>query len=255
MRRDGPPAGATVATGPTCASKSAPATPRTLCLDIGGSGLKSMVLDATGRPLTDRQRIETPRPATPEAVVSVLAELVRMNAEPFERVSVGFPGVVVDGVVRTAPNLDGDWNGFDLRAAVERLTQRPTRVANDADVQGLGVIEGQGVEMVLTLGTGLGSALFVDGKLVPNLELGHLPFGRKGSYEDYVDDRTLKRIGRKKWSRRVREVIDTLAPIFNWRVLYLGGGNAKKIKGELPDTVRIVDNAAGLTGGLALWRD
>jgi polyphosphate glucokinase len=227
--------------------------PRTLALDIGGTGLKGLVLDAAGAPLNDRVRVATPRPAEPTAVLAALAEVIAAQP-PFDRVSVGFPGVVVGGVVRTAPNLDGEWAGFDMGAAVQGLAGKPTRVLNDAAIQGFGAIEGRGVELCLTLGTGVGASLFVDGHCAP-LELGHHPWRKGQSYEDRLDERTRKEIGTAKWSRRVRAAVDELLPVFNPRVLYLGGGNAKRIEVELPPNVKIVSNDAGLLGGIALWRD
>ena len=230
------------------------ASPRTLAVDIGGSKIKVMVLDAAGTPVTERTRLETPEEPTPEAVLAQLEELIQSQGE-YDRVSVGFPGVIKDGVAYTAHNLDEDWIGFDLGAAVATLTGKPTRVANDADVQGLGVIDGVGVELVLTLGTGVGSALFVDGRLVANLELAHHPFRRDKTYEQCLGDDAYDDLGRKKWNRRLEQAIETLEHAFNFRMLYLGGGNAKKIELELPDNVQIVPNTAGLTGGIGLWRD
>ena len=227
---------------------------RTLAIDIGGTGLKAMVLGPDGAPLTERARVATPRPAIPDAVIPELLALVTPHG-PFDRVSVGFPGVVVDGVIMTAPNLDPAWHGFDLRATLATSLGVPVRVLNDAGVQGYGVVEGKGLEMVLTFGTGLGCALFHDGIYIPNLELAHHPFGNGGSYEDYVDDLALEDVGKKKWNKRVRKVVRQVLPIWNPRVLYLGGGNARHIKIELPDNVRIVSNLAGLTGGIALWHD
>lgn len=231
-------------------------TQRTLAIDIGGTGLKAMLLGPDGAQLTERFRIETPRPATPPALLAALFDLITPIG-PFDRVSVGFPGVVVDGVTRTAPNLDPAWTDFDLGKVIRDKTGKPTRVLNDAGVQGYGIIEGKGLEMVLTFGTGMGTALYYNGTYIPNLELAHHPFGDdKGTYEDYVDDKALDENGKKKWNKRVRRVIDQILPIWNPRVLYLGGGNAKHIKGEeLPPNVKIADNIAGLTGGIALWRD
>lgn len=227
---------------------------RTLALDIGGTGIKALVLDLGGNPLTDRQRIETPRPATPEAVLATIWKLIEPLGE-FDRVSVGFPGVVVDGVTMTAPNLGKQWKGFDLATAISDKTGKPTRVLNDAGVQGYGVIEGKGVEMILTLGTGLGCALYCDGRYVPNLELAHHPFRRGKTYEEYVGIKALEKIGKKKWNKRVAEVIEQVLPIFNPRKLYLGGGNARKLKLDLPPNVQITENVAGLLGGIALWHD
>jgi polyphosphate glucokinase len=171
----------------------------------------------------------------------------------YDRVSVGFPGVIVDGVTETAVNLHDDWAGFNLKTALGELLKKPVRVANDADVQGSAVVEGKGVELVLTLGTGIGSALFVDGKLVPNLELGHHSFERDKTYEQRMGDAELKKKGKDTWNERLQRAIEDLDRVFNYRVLYLGGGNAKKINFELPENVRIVPNVAGILGGIRLW--
>ncbi len=228
--------------------------PRTLAVDIGGSGVKCLVLDRRGELLTKRLRRETPDKPTPEPILRQILEMADEHGD-FERISVGFPGVIVDGEVRTAVNLHDDWVGFDLAGELKRRTKRPTRVANDADIQGLGVVEGRGVELVLTLGTGMGSALFVDGRLVPNLELGHHPFQKDKTYEERLGLEALRDKGKEKWNERLQEAIEVLEAIFNYRVLYLGGGNAKKISFELPENVRRVANIAGLMGGIALWRD
>lgn len=235
-------------------SKSPAKGPRTLAIDIGGTGLKAKVLDAKGQALTERLRIETPRPATPEAVLRALAILIDQLGE-FDRVSVGFPGVVVAGTTKTAPNLHERWSGYALAAALEKRTGKPTRVLNDAGVQGHGVVSGHGVEMVLTLGTGMGCALFTEGHYVPNLELAHHPFGNGKTYEQFISDRARKRIGNSKWSRRVLRVLAQIQPIFNPTKIYLGGGNSRRLEGSMPSNVTIVDNAAGLFGGIALWRD
>jgi polyphosphate glucokinase len=224
----------------------------TLAIDIGGTGLKAAVLDPSGTALNERVRVPTPRPATPSNVLASIAHVI--EAQPgYERVSCGFPGVVVDGIVYTAHNLDDGWPGFSLKNELERLTGKPARVANDADVQGLGVIEGKGVEIMITFGTGLGCGLYVDGRLVPNFQLAHHPFRKGETYEEQLGAHALERIGKKRWNRRVRKMIAQVEPLFNYRMLYLGGGNAKKIHSELPQNVRIVDNVAGILGGIKLW--
>ena len=227
---------------------------RTLAVDIGGTGIKALVLSATGKPLTERSRIKTPRPATPGAVITTIVGLAKDQGK-FDRVSVGFPGVVRRGVTVTAPNLDGNWRNFKLAEALSKKLGKPVRVANDADVQGFGAIEGQGVELVLTLGTGMGSALFVDGRLVPNLEMAHHPYQRGRTYEELLGDKARKKIGKKKWNKRLITAIATLEHAFNYNRLYIGGGNAQKIILKLPSNTRIVENVVGLLGGIALWRD
>jgi len=226
---------------------------RTLCIDIGGSGIKAIILDLQGKPVTERARIETPDPATPDAVLSVIHELARQQGQ-FDRVSVGFPGVVIDGTTKTAPNLHATWTGFPLARNIEERVQKPVRAANDAGVQGLGVVDGRGVEAVVTLGTGMGFGLYVDGRYVPNIELAHHPFEKGKTYEERVDNAARKKIGNKRWNRRVRDVIATMEPIFNYRRLYLGGGNARHVlKDGLPENVTLIDNVAGLLGGIRLW--
>lgn len=226
----------------------------TLSIDIGGSGIKGMVLDPEAQPLNERVRIETPERADPEAVFEIIDRLVAQQPR-FDRVSVGFPGVVQSGVTRNAPNLDGDWRDVPLAARVAEMTGRPCRAINDADMQGYGAIEGKGVEMVITLGTGMGSAIFTNGHLVPNLELGHHPFRKGKTYEERLCDAERREMGNKKWSRRVLRAVEQILPIWNPRVLYLGGGNTKKLAVDLPPRVRPVENIVGILGGLRIWDD
>jgi polyphosphate glucokinase len=230
------------------------AGPQTLAIDVGGTGLKALVLDARGAPLTERVRVETPRPATPAAILRALRSLVSTLGS-FDRVSVGFPGVVVDGVTKTAPNLHPRWTGFPLAKKLELILKKPVRVANDAGVQGLGDVEGRGVEMVITLGTGMGCALFLDGKYVPNLELAHHPFHKDKTYEDYVGMKAFEKVGKKKWNHHVAKVLEQIQPIWNPRKIFLGGGNAKHLTITLPPNVKVTSNVAGLLGGIRLWDD
>ncbi len=225
---------------------------QTLAVDIGGSGIKVMVLDAVGNPVSERDRLPTPQPARPDLVLDTVVRLAQ--DKPFDRVSVGFPGVVRAGVTATAVNLHPDWTGFDLASALSRALNKPVRVVNDADMQGLGAITGQGVEMVVTLGTGFGSALFVQGHLVPNLELGHHEFRKGQTYEEQLGRDALEAVGKKKWNERLEKAIAALSRAFNYDLLYLGGGNTKFIDVPLPATVKTVPNVAGLLGGIALWR-
>ena len=227
---------------------------KTLSIDIGGSGIKMLVLNETGEPLTDRARVETPQPPVPERVLAAIGELVASQGN-FDRVSVGFPGVVRHGITYTAVNLDQAWIGFDLASTLSQQIGKPVRVANDADIQGLGAIAGQGVELVLTLGTGVGSALFLNGKLVPNLEMGHHAFRKGETYEEQLGRAALEEIGAKRWNRRLEKAIAQLERLFNFDRLYLGGGEARKINLDLPENVTVVSNVLGLLGGIALWRD
>lgn len=196
----------------------------------------------------------TPQPSTPKAVLATITELVK-GMKGFDRVSVGFPGVIQHGQVKTAPNLDQSWPGINLVSELVRQMKKPVRAANDADVQGFGAIKGKGVELVITLGTGFGTALFVNGTLVPNLEIAHHPFRKGKTYEDELGAPALKKVGKKKWNQRLAQAIDTLDRVMNYDRLYLGGGNGKKVTMELPPNVSIVSNVAGLLGGIALWAD
>jgi polyphosphate glucokinase len=228
--------------------------PHTLAIDVGGTGLKAAVLDASGRLMGDRVRVPTPARCSPAVLVQALGDLVAPLGA-FDRVSVGFPGVVRDGVVRTAPNFASPkWRGFDLARALTRALKRPVRILNDAEVQGLAVIMGRGVELVLTLGTGVGSALFRDGELMPHLELSQHPVHGGKTYDEYLGDRARKRVGTRKWNRRLRRVLAILETVVNFDKLHLGGGNAARINFPLGPRVRVVENKAGLLGGIALWR-
>lgn len=226
---------------------------KTLSIDIGGSGIKVLVLDERGQPLGERDRIKTPSPATPEAVMAAIGQLVQLQSE-FDRVSVGFPGVVRQGVIYTAVNLHEQWEGYDLACQLAEQLSRPVRVANDADMQGLGAISGQGVELVITLGTGFGTALFTEGHLVPNLEIAHHRFRKGQTYEEQLGREALKRIGTKTWNSRLVRAISSLSRVLNYDRLYLGGGEVKQIEVDLPENVTVVSNVLGLLGGIALWK-
>lgn len=225
-----------------------------LAIDIGGTGLKAAVLHEDGSFATDRVRIDTPVGSPPEAITALLAELVA-PLPAFERVAVGFPGMVRNGVVRTAPNLGHDgWVGFDLATALQERLGAPVRVANDADVQGLAVIQGRGVEMVITLGTGFGTALYQDGRLCPHLEISQQPFQKGATYDERLGNAARKKVGNRKWKKRVFAAIENLRVLTHFDRLYVGGGNSRRLDGELPDDVTVVDNAAGLIGGAKLWQ-
>jgi len=225
----------------------------TLAVDIGGGSIKALALDDQGAPVTETLAQPTPAPATPDAVFTVIQHMAD-TLPPHRRASVGFPGVMKDGVAHNAPNLGDDlWRGVQVSERLTHLLQRPVRAVNDADLQGLGVVRGGGVELVVTLGTGMGAALFTDGVLVPNLELGHHPWRDGQSYEDLVRDSELKRIGPVEWTARVLSAIEQLAPIFNYDTLHLGGGNVRHLQGELPENVRVFSLAEALRGALKLW--
>ncbi|HEY1738813.1 MAG TPA: ROK family protein [Acidimicrobiia bacterium] len=240
--------------------------PRTLSIDVGGTGIKASVLDAHGTMLHDRVRALTKYPMPPDSLVAAIHELCAGLPE-FERISVAFPGVVRNGHVITAPafvtvaglGTDEDpalvsaWHRFDLAGGLAGALQRPARVLNDADMQGLDVVQGQGVEVVITLGTGFGSAFFEDGRLGPHLEMAHHRFRKSQTYNEQLGDAARKDVGTERWNNRVVKAIANLRVLANFDHLYIGGGNAKKLTIELDPDVSVVDNTAGILGGIRLW--
>jgi polyphosphate glucokinase len=227
--------------------------PFTLAIDIGGTRIKASVLDRAGKPIADRVDAPTPHPAPPAAILELIRAIA--GALPaFDRISAGFPGVVKGGCVITAPNLGTEaWRAFPLAANLEKQLGKPARVLNDAEMQGLAVIAGSGLECVLTFGTGMGSAIYRDGQLMPHLELGQHPAWKSKTYDRYVGAEAVKRLGVPKWNRRVSRVMTLVRTLLNFDRLYLGGGNAVHIALELPPDVTIVSNLAGITGGVRLW--
>jgi polyphosphate glucokinase len=242
---------ATPSSRPERRAAKRPQPPATLAVDIGASAIKASVLDATGEPLADRRRVPTPRPCTPARLVKATLALARA-LPPFDRVSVGFPGVVDRGVVYTAPNLGNEaFLRFDAATALEERLGAPVRVVNDADMHGLGVIRGDGVEVVITLGSGVGAALFLDGRLGPHLGFVTL---KKGDVIDDLAAAGLERLGPRKWSKRVQRLIDSLRELTNFRHLYVGGGNADRLEIQLPHDVSIVSNHAAFVGSVRVWQ-
>ena len=225
----------------------------TLSIDIGGTGLKAGLLDGSGLMIAGPAKISTPHPSRPDIVISALVDLVAPLGG-FSRVSVGFPGVVRGGRTLTAPNLGTDvWHNYPLSGELARRLGKPVRVLNDASVQGLGVISGVGLECVITLGTGFGFALFEEGLLAPHLEMGQHPIAKDKTYDLYLGNAALHKIGRKKWNKRLEKVLSTLDTLITYDSLLIGGGNAQVIDFDLPSNVRIVPNSAGITGGVKLW--
>ncbi len=259
---------------PAAAAAAAHPAPHTLVIDIGGTGLKATVLDASGQPEHDRVRVDTTYPCPPEKMVADLAGLVK-PLPGHQRVSVGFPGVVRNGCVLTAPHfitkhgpgtdidpeLARAWAGFDLAGALASALGAPVRVGNDADVQGAGVVAGRGLELVLTFGTGLGSAVFRDGRLALHLELAHHIATGDRTYNDYVGDAARKDLGADHWNRRARKVLVALDALVCPDSILVGGGNAERIdlkglaahESVIAVKVRLVGNDGGLLGGIRLW--
>jgi polyphosphate glucokinase len=248
----------------------APEHPFTLAIDIGGTGLKASVLGQDGTMAADRVKVATTYPMSPQGMVDALTALVKPLPEA-DRVSAGFPGMVRNGHILSAPHfvtkkgpgtaVDPDlftaWAGFDLATALTAALGKPTKVANDADVQGAAVVQGTGLEVVITLGTGFGTAVFMDGQLMPHLEIAHQPFRKGETYNDQLGELARKKVGDKRWNHRAREAIACLNAMFFFDHLYIGGGNASRIDrddlGELLERTTVVENTAGILGGIKLW--
>jgi polyphosphate glucokinase len=244
-----------------------PAHPFTLAIDVGGTGLKASVLDSSGAMVADRVKIPTTYPLPPEKLVQDLHDLTSPLPR-YDRVSVGFPGMVREGHVITAPHfvlktgpgseidqaLAKKWCEFALADALAQSLGKPTKVANDADLQGAAVIAGHGFELVITLGTGFGTGCFYDGRILPHLEFAHTPFRKGETYNDQLGERARKEIGDDRWTKRVLRAIDTLRALMFFDRCWIGGGNARRLDtSKLGDDVTIVDNTAGILGGIKLW--
>jgi polyphosphate glucokinase len=177
---------------------------RTLAIDVGGTGLKAAVLDAQGTMLAEPVRVKTPSPCPPRVLVEALVTLVQ-PLPAFDRVSVGFPGVVRHGEVITAPHFSTVvWRGWPFAEVLAACFAKPVRLLNDADMHGLAVITGEGLEVVVTLGTGIGTALFRDGVLMPHLELAHHPIHGTKTYNAYLGDQVRKKGLQALWPENLR---------------------------------------------------
>ena len=232
---------------------ASPPGPRTLAIDVGGTGLKASVLDGRGKMMVDRAYVKTPSHCSPKVLVKALAGMAK-GLPAFDRVSVGFPGYVRDDKVITAPEFeDGKWRGFDLVEALKAKLGKPVRLLNDADMQGLAAINGKGLELVVTLGTGVGTALFRNGEPMPHLELAHHPVHKGKDYNGYLGKKALKKVGKKKCNVRVQRVIEILHDLIHPDETYIGGGNSANITGKLGAHIKIISNQDGILGGFRLW--
>jgi polyphosphate glucokinase len=239
---------------------------RTLAIDVGGTGLKAVVLAPDGEMVSERIRYDTPYPCPPPVLLDALEKLARTQP-PYDRVSVGFPGAIRRGRVREVPafsrrgpgeppdpTLVAQWTGFELEESLQERFGKPTRAANDADVQGCAVARGEGMELVVTLGTGVGTAVFFDGMLLPHMELSHGRFADGLSIEVACGDHNRTKIGNKAWRKLVMNALAAFEEMVLPDHLYIGGGNAKRLD---PDTLgpnrTVVPNISGLLGGIKLW--
>ena len=224
----------------------------TLSIDIGGSKIKACTLNTKGKILNAYSKLPTPQPANPENVLKTIKELV--NGFKYDRISVGFPGYVRNGIVHTAPNLGtGFWADHNLAQSLKKLLGKPAKVLNDADLLGLGCVSGKGLEMMITLGTGFGTALYLDGKVLPHLEISHFPIRKGKDYDAYIGEATFNKIGTEKWNKRMQYVLSIMKTVFNYERLYLGGGLSKKLTFTLDSNITLVTNEDGIDGGNKLW--
>jgi polyphosphate glucokinase len=231
-------------------------------IDVGGSGIKGAPVDTeTGELVAERIRVKTPRPATPEAIVATAVEVVRRSGWDGP-VGCGFPAVIKDGVVRTAANIDRANIGFDMQGRLEQELGNPVCVINDGDAAGLAEMRwgaGRGIEgvvLMLTLGTGIGSSLFVEGRLVPNTELGHIEIRGKDA-EHRASDGARKRddLSWREYAERLDEYLHRIEDLLWPDLIVIGGGISKKSEKFLPHLTartRVVPaqmlNEAGISG-------
>lgn len=226
---------------------------RILSIDIGGSNIKATILNSKGKLLQEYTKLRTPQPASPADIIKTIEELAS-PFENFERISAGFPGYVRDGIVWTAPNLGtAFWAGINFKKMLQKALNKPTQVINDADMLGLGIVRGKGLEMLITLGTGMGTALLLNGRLLPHLELSHHPITGKKDYDQYIGEAVLKKIGPGQWNERMKKVLAVLKTVINYDMLYIGGGNASALTIPLDKNMKIVSNKDGIKGGARLW--
>lgn len=209
---------------------------KVLGIDIGGTGIKGAIVDTTtGELITERVRIQTPQPATPGAVSATVKQLTKGIGWTEGAIGVGFPAIVQNGICLSASNIDNAWIGTNIAQKLETVTNCPVTAVNDADAAGIaaanfGLDKGvKGVVLFLTLGTGIGSALFLDGKLVPNTELGHLYF-KKGIAEDYASNtaKKSKDLTWSKWGGYLNKYLNHVNRLFSPNLILIGGGLSKK---------------------------
>lgn len=242
----------------------------TLAIDCGGNSIKGSILNSTGEMHDVMLNQRTPYPMSPQKLLSIIQTFAD-NLPDFHRITIGMPGMIRHGVVvytphysrKSGPHTEVDfeveelWRNFNLAGFVEGHFKKPTLVMNDAEVHAAGVIHGVGLEVVVTLGTGLGFALFDNGHLAPHLEMSMAPTRGAKTFDLYVGEKARKRIGNPMWSRRVLTMVEQLRPIFHWERLYIGGGNSERIslsvRQRLGSDVYLMPNSTGVAGGSRAW--
>ena len=247
---------------------------KTLAVDCGGTGIKAAVLSSSSnrvRVIKELDYLKTPYPISPSKLISIIGEFISQSPI-VQRLTVGLPGMIRAGKVVVIPhyvNPNGPrtrasnelkklWYGFDLQTALCQKYSIPTLVLNDAEIHAAAVVKGKGLELVLTFGTGLGSAIYLDGKLAPHLEISHFTVRVGRTVDMWIGEIARKRIGNTLWSRRVKQLIQELYPMVIWDRLYIGGHNAQRLKKialrSFDGKVQIIPNSAGVTGGARAWK-
>jgi len=241
----------------------------TLTVDVGGTKVKAAVIGTDATMVSERVRVMTPYPCPPQTLIATLTELITPLLEQgiATRMALGLPGVVRKGRVLNVtplarqeyggpldPELSAAWADFPLADVLTTTFGLPAKVVNDADMQGCAVVQGAGFEFVMTLGTGVGTAVFDDGRLLPHMELSHGPFRDGMSIDIALGNLNRERIGHQAWVAQVREAIGIFDELLWFDQLYVGGGNAEFLEPtDVGPKGRIVPNIAGLIGGLRVW--
>jgi polyphosphate glucokinase len=249
---------------------AAPVRPFTVCVDVGATSLRAGVVDARGQLVGERVKLRTSWPMTPARLIEEVARLV-VRLPRGDRLALGFPGPVVDGVVvrganlersggpgtERMPALEDAWAGFELQRRLSATFELDARVGNDADVAALACATGKGLELTVTLGSGLGTGLTLDGALQPHLECSELRWSRRETFDDVLGEHARKRDGDAKWHARVLGALHLLAEVIGFDHLHLTGGNAPRVHrddlGGLAEVTTVWSSRSGILGGVLLF--
>jgi len=242
----------------------------TLAIDCGGHSIKGSVLNSTGEIVGQMLSERTPYPLSPTHLLRIIEGFLSV-LPAFDRITVGMPGMIRHGVVVYTPHYSrkfgphseidvavaSEWENLNFAGFIEQHLKKPTIVLNDAQVHAAGVIHGTGLEVVFTLGTGLGFAIFDNGRLAPHMEMSMAPTRGAKTFDLYIGEKARKRVGAPMWSRRVLTMVEQLRPVLHWDRLYIGGGNASRItpsiRQRLGEDVFIMPNSTGVAGGARAW--
>jgi polyphosphate glucokinase len=244
--------------------------PLTACIDVGATSLKAGLVDPQGNLVGNRVKVRTTWPMTPQRLIEEIARLI-VRLPNADRLALGFPGPIDDGVVVSGANLERRggpgteradelvvaWRGFDLQRRLASTFELDARVANDADVAALSCADGKGLELTATFGSGFGSGLTLDGRLQPHLECSQLRWSRRETFDDVLGEHARKRDGEQKWHTRALGALELLAEVIAFDNLHLAGGNAPRIRrdqlGELAAVTSVSSSRPGILGGVHLF--